>query len=278
MHKGGVMKNSKRFVIMYDFDKTLSTKYMSEFGLIKDLKYKASSEFWDFCNITIAKGYNMDNNLAFMLGNIKRAEEIGLKLTKKYLQSVGRSIEFFDGVETWFRRINLFGKKHGLEIEHYIISSGIEEIIQGSPIYKYFTKVFASSFAYNNDGEAFWPRLIVNYTAKTQYIFRIKKNLVEDLTDDKEINRKYEENECVIPYKNMVYIGDGETDVPCMKLVKEKGGHSVCLYNDSKQSRVVAEEILNDERVDIIANADYTERSELDKYIKKIIMSVAENK
>lgn len=274
MHSGGVMNNSKRFVIMYDFDKTLSTKYMSEFGMITDLKFDTNKKFWDLCNIDIAKKYNMDNNLAFMLGNIFRAKEIGLKLTKDYFKKSGKKIEFFEGVLDWFKRINDYGKKHGVKVEHYIISSGIEEMIEGSAIAKYFTKIFASSYAYDNNGEAFWPRLIVNYTAKTQYIFRIKKNLIQDLSDDKEINRKYEENESVIPYQNMVYIGDGETDVPCMKLVKEKGGHSICLFDKSEESGLIAKNILKDGRVNIVTKADYTEGSDLDKYIKLLISSI----
>ena len=184
------MKNSKKVVLMYDFDKTLSKLYMSEYDFVKQVGFSNSVDFWNFCNITLAKSNNMDNNLAFMLANLLLAKKSNIKLTKEYFNSLGKNITYFNGVEAWFKRINEFGKKLGLKIEHYIISSGVKEIIEGTSINKYFTKVFASSYIYNDRGEAFWPRLIVNYTAKTQYIFRIKKNLLNDLTDDKSINKR----------------------------------------------------------------------------------------
>ncbi len=268
------MDNSKKVILMYDFDKTLSKKYMSEYDFLQDVGIDDSCEFWHYCNNELAKNNNMDNNLAFMLANLIVAQKKGIKLTKKYLNSVGKNITYFDGVIQWFKRINEYGERSGLQIEHFIISSGIQEIIEGSEISKYFTKIFASSYVYDDSGEAFWPRTIVNYTAKTQYIFRIKKNLLDEQFNDVEVNRKIN-SELTIPYSNMIYFGDGETDIPCMKLVKEKGGHSVCVYSDSERSQKTAKQILSDKRVNLIAKADYSEGSTLDKYVKKIIKNIS---
>ena len=268
------MDYSKTIVIMYDFDKTLSKSYMSEYGFIKNLGFKSNDEFFDYCNITIAKSYNMDNILAFLLAKIIKAKEHKIKLTKSYLNKMGKNIEFFDGVETWFKRINDYAKSLGYKVEHYLISSGITEIIEGCSIYNQFKKVFASSFAYNEKGEAFWPKQVVNYTAKTQYIFRIKKGLINDLTNDEDINKKYNSTNSVVPYKNMIYIGDGQTDVPCMKLVKEKGGHSICLHNGTQHSLKVAKQIYGDGRVNKINIADYSENADLEKYVKNIIKNI----
>ncbi len=271
------MRELKKVAIMYDFDKTLSKKYMSEYGFIQDIGFKDNTEFWHYCNNQLAENNNMDSNLAFMLANILAAQQSGKKITKEYLKAFGKNIEYFDGVLDWFDRINEYGRKKGLQIEHYIISSGVQEIIEGTKIYKHFSRVFASSYIYNNKGEAMWPRIIVNYTAKTQFIFRIRKNLLDNLYNDVDVNKKTDAK-TALPYTNMIYFGDGETDIPCMRVIKDKGGHSICLYNDDEQSKLKAKQILKDNRVDVIAKADYTENSKIDKFVKRILTDISKKK
>lgn len=260
----------KRLAIMYDWDQTLSPKYMSEFGLIKPLGFSCNEEYWNYCNNVITKKYNMENELSFLYSIIEGAKKQNFNLNRDYMHEVGSRIEYYNGVEGWFDRINEFGKKHDVIVEHYIISSGIYEIIEGSKIFPKFTKVFASSFAYDSDGRPFWPAFSVNYTNKTQYIFRIKKNLIHDLNDDGAVNRKYRKKDS-IPYSNMIYIGDGLTDIPCMKIIKEYGGNSICLYEKGGASENKAKTIKREGRVNFVAEADYSENSDIDKIVKHII-------
>ena len=262
----------KKLAIMYDWDQTLSPKYMSEFGIVEDLGFQ-NKEYWDYCNINLTKKYNMEGEIAFLYSLIDLAPKKKLKVTRKYLNSIGSKIKFYNGVEDWFDRINAFGKKHGVQVEHYIISSGIFEIIEGSPIFSKFRKVFASSYAYNDKGEAFWPAFSVNYTNKTQYIFRIKKNLIDNINDDGQVNAKFSKSK-VLPYKNMIYMGDGLTDIPCMKIIKDNGGNSICVYEKGAPSEIKAKAIKKDGRVSFVAQADYSENSEIDRYIKNVIINL----
>lgn len=266
----------KKIVIMYDWDQTLSPKCMSEYGLIKKLGFKVSDDYWEYCNKTLSEKYGMDRELAFLYSMIDCSRKQGWELTRKSLNAVGKKIDYFPGVEEWFERINRYGLSKGVVVEHYIISSGVYEIIEGSKLFSHFRKVFASSYAYGDDGVALWPAFSINYTSKTQYIFRIKKNLIDDITDDSKINVKYPHQE-VVPYSNMIYMGDGLTDIPCMKIVKDKGGHSFCLYSSSDpKSESKAKQILKDGRVNYIADSDYREGSQIDTKIKDIIDNVIE--
>ena len=187
---------------------------------------------------------------------------------------MGRDIELFPGVLEWFDRITEYGKSLGFEIEHYIISAGLKEIIEGSKIGDRFKCIFASEFFYNEDGNAMWPKLAVNYTNKTQFLMRINKGIL-DISDDNSLNDKMLENERRISTSNMIYLGDGFTDVPCMKLTKESGGVSVAVYTDN--NRDMAKKLLNDGRINYMVPADYREGTEIDLIIKKTIKSMAIN-
>ncbi|MGN1227760.1 MAG: haloacid dehalogenase-like hydrolase [Christensenellales bacterium] len=269
------MENMKRVAFMYDFDFTLSCGYMFEFGFLDNFK-QGSDDYWND-NVRLCKKHNMDNNLGYMYLLLQLAKANNIKLTKEYIKSFGGDIGLYNGLDTWFDRINTYGEKLGLKVEHYIISSGLQELISGTKIAQKIKRIFATNFAYDDNGEAFWPAQVVNYTNKTQYIFRIKKNMIDNLYDQYEVN-SYLEQDKKLPYTNMVYFGDGETDIPCMKLVKEKGGFSVCVYNAEKENcKVIAENILRDGRVNIIAKADYSEGSELDEAIKQVLSKIAEN-
>lgn len=256
--------------IMYDFDKTLCARDMQEYTFFPNLGIEAS-KFWDEAN-TLREIGKMDQVLSYMYLMFKKTVENNRTLKRDYLNKMGENIELFPGVLEWFDRINEYGKELGVEIEHYIISSGLKEIIQGSKIGDKFKCIYASEFFYNEDGNAMWPKLAVNYTNKTQFLMRINKGIL-DISDDIGLNNKMLENERRISTSNMIYIGDGYTDVPCMKLTKENGGVSIAVYTDKNYH--TAKMLLNDGRINYMVKSDYREGTEIDSIVKKTIKSMA---
>jgi 2-hydroxy-3-keto-5-methylthiopentenyl-1-phosphate phosphatase len=251
--------------IMYDFDKTLCTRDMQEYSFIPGLGISAQA-FWGESAKLSSLG--MDRILAYMYLMLKKARESDKPIRRKDFVALGNDIDFFPGVQDWFERINEYGRTRNVTVEHYIISSGLTEIIEGSPIRKNFRKVYACEFHYDANGAADWPLVSVNYTTKTQFLFRINKGVL-DVSDDEALNRYVPEDERPVPFRNMVYIGDGLTDVPCMKLVKSNGGHSIAVFR--KGQKPVVENLLKDQRVNFIAPANYSEGQALDLLVKKII-------
>lgn len=256
--------------ILYDFDKTLCTTDMQEYDFIKNLGITPDA-FWGEAG-RLARQYEMEKILAYMLVMIRQCKEKGIPLTEEYLRSCGAHVELFGGVTTWFDRINAFGKSLGVNIEHYIISSGTYEIIEGTPIAKYFKKIFACRYVYDENGEALWPAHAINYTLKTQYIYRISKGIL-DLTDDEGVNREQDESLRRIAYSNMIYLGDGMTDIPCMKMVKERGGKSIAVYPEGKGDTV--KPLVDDDRINYVCVADYSENSTLERIVKLMIENMA---
>ena len=254
--------------LMYDFDRTLALQDMQNFSFIPKLGY-TPQEFWDktedFC-----KKYDMDKILGYMYMMIHCSKEKGIALNRKFLNECGKNIKFFDGVTTWFNRINEYANSKGLICEHYLITSGNKEIVEGCPIFDDFKQVFGCEYLYSETGEAFWPRTIVNYTQKTQYIFRISKGVI-NTNDDREINEKTPNRRII--YQNMIYMGDGLTDVPCMILVKENGGTSIAVYPKGSQEKVA--HLFENGRVNYICKADYSSNSELEKVVKLIIDGIS---
>ena len=264
--------NNKIIAIMYDFDKTLCTKDMQEYTFIPNLGMDVG-EFWGSAN-KLREVDKMDSVLTYMYLMIKKTHDRGKHLTSEYLNEMGRDIELFPGVSEWFTRINEYAANRGIEVEHYIISSGVKEIIEGSKIGKYFKKIFASEFYYDELGHAVWPRLAINYTNKTQFLIRIKKGAL-DVADDYLINKKMDDSEKRVMTSNMIYIGDGLTDVPCMKITKEGGGVSIAVYTD--KTKDVAKSLYDDGRINYMARADYQEGSKIDELVKKTIDAMAIN-
>ena len=268
------MNNKKKVTIMYDFDDTLAPGNMQEYAFIPNLEINAN-EFWDHC-AKLAKDNNMDSILAYMYMMVKLAKEKNVKVNKQEFYKQGEMITFFKGVETWFKRINDYGKKLGLHVEHYIISCGLKEIIEGTKIAKEFKRIFACGFAYDKNGTPIWPNQAINYTSKTQYIYRIRKQQLDNLYDSYELNEYINDRSLLIPHSNMIYIGDGETDVPCMKIVKNEGGYSISVYNPNKEKKEkIANKLYQDNRVNFIAPADYSRGSKMEKIIKSILEEVA---
>lgn len=260
--------------ICYDFDKTLSPDDMQAQGYIQSVGYDVK-QFWAETNV-LAEKNEMDQNSAYMLKMVMEAEG-NLVFTKRALADYGSRVALFKGVDSWFERIREYGKQRGVIVEHYIISSGLKEMIEGTKMAKdgAFEKIYASSFYYNEKGVAKWPAQIINYTNKTQYLFRISKGVLE--VNDPGVNDYFSPDEIRVPFRNMVYIGDSDTDIPCMKLVNTYGGHSIGVYNPDTGEMSKVHKMIRDNRIKYFAPADYTEGGELDLLVKEIIERTSAN-
>ena len=255
--------------LIYDFDGTLSPGNMQEFGFIQAVG-STPSEFWKKSD-EIAIGDDASNVLAYMKLMFDEARRSGIPLRKEKFQEFGTKIELFEGVRGWFKAINAYGEQQGVKIEHYINSSGLKEIIEGSPIASEFKHVFAGSFIYNAEGEAEWPGIAVDYTAKTQFLFKISKGIFS-ARDGKMVNSSVSEDKKRIPFSHMIYLGDGETDVPCMKIVGMFGGNSIAVYDPANEKkRSTARKLLRQGRVAFATPADYSPGSRTEEIVRAII-------
>lgn len=264
------MARKPTVAILYDFDKTLCSDDMQNFSFIPAIGM-TPEEFWGatgkFSNKT-----GVERILSYMFMMVQKAKEAGIPCTKEWLNSLGKDVKFYDGVLTWFKRINKFGKSLGLNVEHYLISSGTKEIIEGTTIAKEFKEIYGCEFLFDKETKLpIWPKLAVNYTQKTQYLFRISKGVTKATEDDK-LNNKSEKAKR-IPFRNIIYLGDGMTDVPCMLLVKENGGKSIAVHTKAGYDKV--KNLVKQERVNYVIKADYRENSELDRIIKLILRSIS---
>lgn len=262
------MNEQPILAIMYDFDKTLSPRDMQEYAFIPAVGM-TGEDFWMECNKTMREN-QMDQILAYMYVMFKKAKGKFL-FTRDTLRDLGKDVALFPGVKDWFRRINLYAEKRGLKPEHYIISSGLKEIIEGTPISHEFERIYAAEYCYDENNEPCWPAMAVNFTSKTQFLFRVNKG-VFDVTDNDRLNEFMPEEKRRVPFRNMIYIGDGLTDVPCMKLVRANGGHSIAVYQDSRER---VNDMLMQGRVDYVLRADYSKKSELEETVFAVIDQVA---
>lgn len=271
----------KRIALLYDFDYTLTDGFMQSFGLVQDLGYRDIGHYFDENN-NIVGGEEMDMCLSMMAGIVCSAKRTGKKVTREYLQSFGQNMKYYPGVEEWFSKINEVGAKYGYEIEHYIISSGLKELVEGSSIAKYLKRIYANFFAYDEDGNAYWPSQVVNYSSKVQYVYRVRKNVLDDLCDVSKVNAKMPEED-VLPFNNIIYLGDSQTDIPSFKVVKNSGGMSICVYDPANpKSKGVAQKCFIEGRVNYFIPADYRDGSDLfelvKNYIENVILSQEKNK
>jgi hypothetical protein len=260
--------------VCYDFDKTLSPTDMQAQGYIQSVGYDVE-EFWKKTN-ELGEKNEMDSNLAYMY--VMKDEARGrLIFSKEKLLEYGSRVTLFPGVDTWFDRVNAYGRERGITVEHYIISSGLKEMIEGTEIAKrgVFRKIYASSFFYDDRGEAIWPAQVINYTNKTQFLFRIEKGTLD--VNDPAVNEFFPPDQVRVPFRNMVYIGDSDTDIPCMKLVNSYGGHSIGVYNSETADKTKVQRMMKERRIKYYAPADYTEGSQMDKLLKAIIDRTAVN-
>ena len=255
---------------LYDFDKTLCTTDMQNYAFIPSLGM-TPAEFWELAN-GFGRRNRIDGILAYMYTMIQESNRKNVPFTRQDLVETGKSIVLFPGVQDWFRRINEFGAAQGVQVEHYIISSGLREIIEGSAIRDVFKEIYASEFYYDESGAPVWPKLAVNFTAKTQFVYRINKGVL-DVSDDKTLNDSMPDDSKRVPFHNRIYVGDGLYDVPCMKMMRAYGGQAIAVYQES--NRMGVEDLMAKGRVDFIFKADYSEGTALDLTVKNIIRKMA---
>ena len=264
------MNQTPIVAFLYDFDKTLCTTDMQNYAFIPSLGM-TPAEFWAEAN-GFGRSNRMDGILAYMYTMIREAERRRRPFTRSDLVEKGRDIVLFPGVVSWFRRINDFGRHQGVQVEHYVISSGLREIIEGSAISREFKEIYASEFYYDERGIPVWPKLAVNFTAKTQFVYRINKGVL-DVSDDKTLNDSMPDDSKRVPFLNMVYFGDGLSDVPCMKMMRAYGGQAIAVYQEGNRPGV--EDLLVKGRVDYIFPADYRAGSALEATAMDIVRKMA---
>lgn len=262
----------KRAAIVYDFDGTLAKGNIQEHSFLPALDIDKDA-FWGEVRRR-AKEHDADEILIYMWRMLEEARAKSVSITKEVLRSHGSTTPLFGGVEDWFDRITKYALDNDLHLDHYIVSSGNHELIRGCGIYDKFRNVYASRFIYDENGVAIWPGLAINYTTKTQYLFRINKG-IENSWDNKAVNRWIPMQERAVPFERMIFIGDGDTDIPSMKMVRHQGGQAIAVFDeetwkepDSQQKlyRLIAED-----RANYVAPADYCEGGQLDVIVKGIL-------
>lgn len=258
--------------LVYDFDGTLSPGNMQEYSFIEAVGLN-KEDFWAETSV-MAENQDADNILVYMLLMLKKAKENGMPIRRASFTKFGESVELFNGVLDWFKRISNYGLEQGVIVEHYINSSGMKEIIEGTPIANEFKAIFACTYYYDDNGDALWPGAAVNYTNKTQFLFKINKGIFS-IRDSVKINESVPEDQKRVAFTNMVYFGDGETDVPCMKLIKQLGGTAIAVYEPNNIKKYeIAKKLIKQERVNYVCPADYTNNSGLDTLVKSIICKI----
>ncbi|MBR5018805.1 MAG: haloacid dehalogenase-like hydrolase [Bacteroidales bacterium] len=270
------MRKRPTVALIYDFDGTLSPGNMQEFGFIQAIG-QTPDEFWSKSNAA-PDGQEVSSILSYMKLMIDEARNKGISLTRDSFVSFGKHIALYEGVKEWFALINDYGRRHGVNVEHYINSSGQTELIEGTSIAKEFKKIFACSFWYDEHGVAVWPAVAVDYTGKTQFLFKIAKGIM-DISDNTKVNESQKEDDKPIPFSHMIYLGDGTTDIPCMKIVKMFGGNSIAVYStENKRQWDMARKLLKQDRVNFICEADYRVGGPIYEVVTTIIDKIkAEN-
>jgi len=252
----------KTIALVYDFDGTLSPRPMQEYAFLPQIGADAAA-FWAESN-ALAKQTGADPLITYMHLMYRKAKEKGVRIDRADLVAQGRHVELYPGVEDWFDAIGAYVKSHtqshGVHLRHYLVSSGLTEIVEGTSIYRRFHNVFASEYWF----EAYdlpYPKRVITDTGKTQYLFRINKG-VEDLGES--INQHMPEAARPIPFGNMVYFGDGDTDVPSMAVMRKNGGYAVAVYPAGKsKGRAKCVDLFKAGRCDFFAPADYRDGSDL---------------
>ncbi|MBP5758582.1 MAG: haloacid dehalogenase-like hydrolase, partial [Bacteroidales bacterium] len=220
--------------------------------------------------------HNASNVLCYMRLMLEKARAAHVSVKREQFVEFGKSVQLYKGVEQWFELINALGNEYGIKVEHYINSSGLKEMIEGTPIAKHFKEIYACSFMYE-DGVAMWPAVAVDFTAKTQFLFMINKG-ISKISENYKVNRYVADKDRPVPFSHMIYFGDGETDVPCMRLVKHKGGNSIAVYRPRNAAkRAMAEQLVGENRVNFACAADYSLNGEMYRIVESIIKQIRSN-
>lgn len=262
--------------LIYDFDGTLSPCNMQEYDFLKAIGIKNKDDFWEEVN-SMVKQHDASNVLCYMKLMIDKARIAGRSIRREAFVEYGKSVELYKGVEDWFDLIERLAKKYDVVVEHYINSSGLKEMIEGTKIANKFKHIYACSFLYDIDGIAQWPAVAVDFTAKTQFLAMINKGITK-ISENYLVNEYMAEQDRPVPFKHMIYFGDGETDVPCMRMVKQAGGNSIAIYRPrDKKKKELAKKLMNENRVNFACLADYSETGEIYKIVKAIISQIKSN-
>jgi len=264
-----------KVAFVYDFDGTLARDNIQEHSLL-ELLGEDIGLFWDRVEAH-AEEANADQILMYLFEILASAKRNGVTLTRELLEEHGRHTPLLPGVESWFERIDAFASELGLEPVHYIVSSGNEEMIRGTDIAKHFKYIFACKYLFDENGEACWPSVVVNYTTKTQFLFRINKG-IENFWNDQSLNRWMEKPSRPVPFERMIFFGDGDTDIPAMKMTREQGGYSIAVFDPAKWTQPEAKEkvhkLISEDRVSYVTSGDYSEDSLLDATVKGILSRI----
>ena len=262
--------------LIYDFDGTLSPCNMQEYDFLKDIGVRNTADFWNEVE-EMVKDHDASNILCYMKLMIDKARAAAKSVKRQAFVDYGKSVELYNGVEQWFDLVDALAKKYNVTVEHYINSSGLKEMIEGTKIASKFKHIYACSFLYNVDGVAEWPAVAVDFTAKTQFLFMINKGIVK-ISENRKVNEYKPEDERPIPFKHMIYFGDGETDVPCMRMVKQSGGNSIAVYRPrNKQKKELAKKLIQEGRVNFACSADYSDGGEIYKIVEAILSQIKSN-
>ena len=256
--------------LIYDFDGTLSPGNMQEFGFVQAIG-KQPDDFWRKCH-DMSRDNDASQILCYMYQMLNEARYNGIRLSRDSFRLFGGKIELYPGVRQWFAQVNAYGQTLGLRVKHYILSSGLKEMIEGTSIAAEFENIYACSYLYDADGVAYWPAVAVDYTAKTQFLFKINKG-IREVSDNVKINQYIPEDERPVPFSRMIYFGDGDTDVPSMKMVKQHGGHSIAVYGGDAK-RETAKRLVAEQRANFACKADYSDGSPMSRTVHLILQKI----
>ncbi len=242
---------------------------MQEYDFLKSLHIEKDA-FWAETN-ELVKKKNANNVLCYMKLMLEKAASKHVPVRYKNFVEFGKSIQLYKGVEQWFDLVNELGRKNDIVVEHYINSSGLKEMIEGTPVYKNFKQVYASNFMYDENGVAVWPAVAVDFTTKTQFLFMINKG-IKDIRDNHKVNEFVAEDDRPVPFKHMIYFGDGETDIPCMRMIKNQGGYAIAVYNPkNKDKKSKVEKLIQEDRVNFVYPADYSTKGKIYPTVEAIM-------
>jgi len=262
--------------IIYDYDQTLSPNYMQDEVLFPHFGINAD-QFWKKSRALVDKeGY--DGELAYLKSMLDYLELD--RPTNEELRKLGANLNFYKGLPEMFEEmagaLNAEHRLFGVKIEHYIVSSGLKALLDGSRIAPHVKKIFGCEFGEDSNGRITFPKRVISHTTKTQYIFRINKGMLEPNED---VNDHMPAELRPIPFNHMIYVGDGPTDVPCFTLMKKYGGNALAVYNPDEKDRASFRKCYllsaHADRVKHIAPADYRAGSHLRMLLEEMLLEIA---
>jgi hypothetical protein len=261
----------KTIAIVYDFDGTLSPLSMQEYTVFPELGIDPKS-FWTEVKAA-TKANEATEVLTYMRLMAERIAQGSLPIDRSRLRELGANVPYFPGAETWFDRINKFVQEQTsgyVKVRHYIVSAGLKEILEGVSIAKHFHTIFASQYHYDAFGRPTFANRVITDVSKTQYLFRINKG-VEDLS--LAVNDHMPEEVRPIPFRNMIYIGDGDTDVPSMTVTRKNGGHAFAVFSPGEKTEK-CDALFKAGRVDAYFEADYSPNTRLEIFFKGLLKKI----